>query len=236
MQIPGTYRPRTLPLAGRSREAVVARLRARGLATANRWLPPEGRLAALALHLLDVPDDVIRVGRWSYFDGVPTVHRYPGAPLEHIKVGAFCSIAKDVTFILSGHHDVHKVTTSPVRKLFGIEGYETSGEVSGRGRIVLGNDVWVGRGAMFLSGAKVGTGAVVGARAVVSGTVEPYSVVVGNPAREVRKRFDAATVERLLASAWWTLPDEDLIAAADLLGSRDVDGFLSHVEALRADR
>lgn len=181
-----------------------------------------------------LPDDVIDMGRFSYFDGVPTVHRYPGAPDERISVGAFCSIAKDVTFVLSGNHDRRRVTTSPVRYLFGVEEYGTSGEVSGRGDIVVGNDVWIGRGAMLLSGTRVGDGAVIGARAVVSGSVDPYAVVVGNPARRAGTRFDDETVRRLLASQWWDLPEEFLRAHVDALSSRDVEAFLTLVEGLSA--
>jgi chloramphenicol O-acetyltransferase type B len=232
--IPDTYRPRRASPDNSTRQRVLRELRLRALRAVTQVLPYEGAAAALLHGLLYLPDDVISVGRWSYFDGVPTVHRYPGAPLEHIKVGAFCSIAKDVTFMLSGNHDTYKVTTSPVRKLFGVEDYDTSGEVTGRGRIVIGNDVWIGRGALVLSGTKIGDGAVVGARAVVSGTVAPYAVVVGNPAQEVRKRFDPDTVQRLLQSRWWTLPDEQLLKAVDLLSSRDVHGFLDHVDGLRS--
>jgi acetyltransferase-like isoleucine patch superfamily enzyme len=146
------------------------------------------------------------------------------------KVGAFCSIAKDVQFILGGNHDTRRVTTSPVRKLFGVEDYDTSGEVSGRGDIVIGNDVWIGRGAMILSGANVGDGAVIGAQAVVSGQVAPYAIAVGSPAREVRRRFDPETIDRLLAVGWWDLPDQELLPLVDRLSSRDVSQFLDHLE------
>jgi acetyltransferase-like isoleucine patch superfamily enzyme len=197
-----------------------------------RRFPNASAVSSIVEHAMVLPDDIITMGRWSYFDAAPVVHRYPGAPDEIITIGAFCSIAKDVSFILSGNHDAKRVTTSPVRKLFGVEAYETSGEVSGRGSIVIGNDVWIGRGAMILSGACIGDGAVIGARAVVSGRVAPYAVAVGNPAREIRKRFDDETICRLSASAWWDLPDDILKDSVDLLSSRDIDGFLTAVERL----
>lgn len=178
------------------------------------------------------------MGRWSYFPGVPTVHLYPGDPDARIEVGAFCSIAKDTAFVLSGNHDPRRVTTSPVRFLFDVEDYETSGEMSGRGSIVIGNDVWIGRGAMLLSGARIGDGAVIGARSVVSGTVGPYEIAVGNPAVTVRKRFDDPTIDRLLKSQWWALSDDVLRTAVDLLSSTDTAAFLDHIEGLdlAADR
>src|SRR5690606_2532202 len=66
----------------------------------------------------------------------------------------------------------------------------------------IGRDVWVGRDATICRGVTIGNGAVIGARAVVTHDVEPYSVVVGVPARPLRYRFedleDQAAHERML--------------------------------------
>jgi acetyltransferase-like isoleucine patch superfamily enzyme len=70
----------------------------------------------------------------------------------------------------------------------------------------VGNDVWIGANAFVRSGLTIGDGAVIAAGAVVVKDVPPYAVVAGNPARVVRMRFSDNTVERLLASKWWTLP------------------------------
>ena len=72
--------------------------------------------------------------------------------------------------------------------------------------MTIGNDVWIGSGAMILSGVTIGDGAVVAARAVVTKDVPPYAIVAGNPARLVRYRFDEATIAALLEAAWWELP------------------------------
>jgi acetyltransferase-like isoleucine patch superfamily enzyme len=209
-------------------------LREFGLKLNRRLLANEGVLNPRIMRLLTRPDRHVTMGRWSGFDGMPSVFVYPGAPDERVEVGSFTSIAKDVTFMISGHHDYQRVTTWPARKMWGGEDYDSSGEVSGRGTIVIGNDVWIGRGATILSGARIGDGAVIGANAVVSSTIAPYAIAVGNPAREVRKRFDEGTIARLLASAWWDLPDEVLRGAVDLMASRDVDGFLGYVESVRS--
>jgi chloramphenicol O-acetyltransferase type B len=229
VEIPGVYRPGD---AGNSR-SFGARLSRKVAFLLAQQFPNHDAMVALVNRAMVLPDNDITMGSWSYFDAPPLVHRYPGDADEVITVGAFTSIAKDVAFVLSGNHDPQRVTTSPVRKLFLDESYETSGEVSGRGGIVIGNDVWIGRGALILSGARIGDGAVIGARAVVSGRVAPYAVVVGNPAREIRKRFDGETVDRLVASAWWDLPDATLRDAVDMLSSRDINSFLDHVERLR---
>lgn len=69
--------------------------------------------------------------------------------------------------------------------------------------VVIEDDVWVGSRAIILAGVTIGRGAVVAAGAVVTRSVEPYAIMAGNPARLIRKRWDAATIaehERRLAS------------------------------------
>lgn len=69
-------------------------------------------------------------------------------------------------------------------------------------------DVWVGNNAVVLSGLSLGVGCVIGAGSIVTKDVAPYAVVVGNPARVIRFRFDSVTINRLLESRWWRLPFE----------------------------
>jgi virginiamycin A acetyltransferase len=87
---------------------------------------------------------------------------------------------------------------------------------------VIGHDVWIGTRATILPGARLGNGTIVGAGAVVSGDVPPYSIVAGNPARVLRRRFDAATVTRLLEVAWWTWPIDRILAAEAAICGGDV--------------
>jgi len=91
---------------------------------------------------------------------------------------------------------------------------------------VIGHDVWIGRDAALLSGVTIGTGAVVGAFSLVTRDVRPYAIVGGNPAREIRRRFDDEDCDLLLASRWWEWPPERIRAAAADLWSTDVRGFL----------
>ena len=98
----------------------------------------------------------------------------------------------------------------------------------------VGHDVWIADGAVVMGGVHVGDGAVVGAHAVVTRDVPPYAVVVGNPARVVKHRFDAGTVARFVAARWWDLPDAAIRARlAPLLG--DPPAFLAAAERLRAE-
>lgn len=176
----------------------------------------------------------IDTGRYTYFDGRPTVTSFSGdTGLVHI--GAFCSIARNVEFVVGGQHRVDWATTFPLRVYFGLPGLLRDGHPAPRPDIEIGNDVWIGTGACILSGAAVGDGAVVGARSVVTKAVRPYAVVAGNPAREIRRRFDDDTVDRLLALAWWTWPLDRILASVDLLCSPNVERLLDE-NGRRADR
>ena len=76
--------------------------------------------------------------------------------------------------------------------------------------VTLGNDVWIGHGAVVLPGVSLGSGAAVGAGSIVTKDVPPFAIVVGNPARVLRLRFTERVVEELLAIAWWDWPHERL--------------------------
>lgn len=74
----------------------------------------------------------------------------------------------------------------------------------------IGSDVWIGFGAMIRAGVNIGHGAVIGMGAVVTKDIEPYTVVAGNPARIIRKRFGTDVISGLLQSRWWDKSDEEL--------------------------
>ena len=135
--------------------------------------------------------------------------------LLNVDVGAFCSIA-DRVYIGGSGHPMHFVSTSPVflshkdsvRTKFSRHDY------SNLPKTVVGHDVWIGYGALVKAGVNIGHGAVVGMGAVVTRNVEPYSIVTGNPAREMRKRFSPEQCTALLASRWWEFDDEKPTKAA----------------------
>jgi virginiamycin A acetyltransferase len=90
---------------------------------------------------------------------------------------------------------------------------------------IVGNDVWIGQGVTILPGANLGDGVIVGAGSVVAGDVPPYSVVAGNPAREVRVRFSPAEVTALQSIAWWDWPIETILARESLISGGDVSAL-----------
>jgi phosphonate metabolism protein (transferase hexapeptide repeat family) len=92
-------------------------------------------------------------------------------------------------------------------------------------RVTIGNDCWIGHGAIILPGVTVGDGAVIAAGAVVSRSVAPYSVVGGVPARPIRQRFSDAIAESLRRIAWWDWPDELLFARLSDFQSDSIEAF-----------
>lgn len=176
----------------------------------------------------------IDVGVYTY--GKPMVLDWgEGAKL---KIGKFCSIADDVKIFLGGNHRADWVSTYPFSFL--LDDWPEAAKVYGipatKGDVIIGNDVWIGYGAIILSGLEIGDGAVIGAGAVVAKSVKPYAIVVGNPAREVKKRFDEKTIERLLTIKWWDWPIEKIRENAKTLCSDNVDGLIGNeTKILRAD-
>jgi len=154
----------------------------------------------------------------------PRIIRFEG-DVEPVSIGDYCSIAGGVEILPGGNHNSHWISTYPFRIMFGLDGALEDGLPSSRGPVRIGNDVWIGRDALILSGVSIGDGAVIGAHAVVAKDVRPYAILVGNPAVEAGRRFDDTTVDRLLEIKWWYWPEEDVRAASPLLCSADLLSF-----------
>lgn len=167
---------------------------------------------------------LFEIGDYTY--GCPNVMYWDDNIRLHI--GRFCSIADGVTILLGGNHRMDWVTTYPFPafpKSFphasGIQGHPAS-----KGDVWIGNDVWIGRGATILSGVHVGDGAVIGTNALVAKDVEPYAIVVGNPGRTVKKRFDEQTINALLKIGWWNWNEEKINKELQYLCSDNIQEFI----------
>jgi acetyltransferase-like isoleucine patch superfamily enzyme len=172
----------------------------------------------------NVGDGVLVMGRYTI--GWPKVHTFVGDP-SRVFIGSFSSVAEGVEFIPGGLHRVDWVTTFPLRWIFRLPGALEDGHPATKGDIVVGNDAWLGTGAKVLTGVTIGNGAVVGAGSVVASDVRPYAVVVGNPAREIARRFTDEQVEALQRIAWWDWPVEQILSRVSLLCSPDIDAFIA---------
>ena len=167
--------------------------------------------------------DRYEVGRGTY--GKPII-RHWGEP-STLRVGCFCSIAsrgEAVTIFLGGNHRTDWITTYPFYGLWEsakhLEGHSVS-----RGDVVIGNDVWIGEGAVILSGVSLGNGAVVGASSVVTRDVPSYTIVAGNPAKAIRQRFSTEDIALLESLQWWHWKDEKIADAMPLLLSGDISAL-----------
>ncbi|WP_354644160.1 CatB-related O-acetyltransferase [Kitasatospora camelliae] len=165
-----------------------------------------------------VTDPRIQVGEYTYYDDPddPTGFErdnvlYHYGP-ERLVIGRYCAIANGTRFLMAGaDHLASGVSTFPFT-MFGGSWTERTLDLAQaiphRGDTVIGNDVWIGHRAVIMPGVRIGDGAIVAAGAQVTADVPPYTVVGGNPARTIRRRFDEDDVRRLLGAAWWDWPVE----------------------------
>lgn len=191
-------------------------------------LPGYDRLCFLN-QLVDHPQ--IEVGDYTYYDDFETVNNF----LSNVKylfdftgdklvIGKFCMIASGVTFIMNGaNHLTDAISTFPFA-IFG-HGWEKAMEDRSyptRGDTVIGNDVWIGYNATIMAGVTIGDGAIIATNSNVTRDVAPYSVVGGNPARVIRKRFSDKEIETLLDVKWWNWPPEKITRNLRALTSNNI--------------
>lgn len=159
-------------------------------------------------------------GEFTY--GVPEIFGWGEG--TRLYVGNYCSIASFVKVFLGGGHRTDWISTYPFNALN--DSFPNAADISGhpfsKGDVIIGNDVWIGQGAVIMSGVKIGDGAVIGAYSLVAKDVESYSIVAGNPARCVRKRFSDDDIEFLLALKWWDWPAAKVNEHAKILSSANI--------------
>jgi virginiamycin A acetyltransferase len=164
-----------------------------------------------------------KIGRYTY-TGI-------GSSIRSAEVGNFCSLGWNVS-IGGGNHDYSHVTSSPLWRFNMLDGgnikHSTNHELQNRyenfGYCSIGNDVWFASNVIVLRDVKIGNGAVIGAGAIVTKNVEPYSIVVGVPAKVVKKRFDDKTIAALQEIQWWNWSIETIRNNVDLIFLSTVDG------------
>jgi acetyltransferase-like isoleucine patch superfamily enzyme len=167
-----------------------------------------------------------RIGRFTYVQS--------SSEIICADIGPFCSISKNV-LIGAAEHVTNEVSTSPVF-------YDASQPLplfltsrrmveSTKHRTSIGADTWIGTNCVIRSGVSIGIGAIIGASSVITKDVEPYSIVVGAPGREVGKRFNQDLIAQLLSSHWWDLDESILLRLSSYFSTPEE--FLLQLKALK---
>lgn len=169
----------------------------------------------------------IIVGDFTYFSDVDferhVTHHYDFYD-DKLIIGKFCQIASGVEFIMNGvNHQMNAVSTFP---FYILEGWEQDvpslSEMPVKGDTIVGNDVWIGQNVTIMPGVNIGNGAIIGANSVVAKNVEPYTIVAGNPARVIRKRFDDELIGLMQELAWWDKSIDEINALIPILVCSDL--------------
>ena len=212
----------------------------------NAVFPNEFGTTVFLKNVVKAPN--VFIGDYTYYDSEQApeafeqtniLFNYPAFG-DKLVIGKFCQIAHGTVFIMgAANHRLGSATTYPFNVMGGdwrristphIE------ELPHKGDTVVGNDVWFGRCCTVLPGVKIGDGAIVAACSVVTNDVAPYTVVGGNPAHPLKKRFDDETVALLERLRWWDLPTEELTGLLPVLCDINMKGATEKLRAFLADK
>ena len=177
----------------------------------------------------------IIVGDYTYYDDFENVENFENNVKYHfdfvgdkLTIGKFCMIASNVKFIMNGaNHLTNSLTTYPFA-IFG-NGWENAMEGKSypqKGDINIGNDVWIGYNATIMAGVNIGDGAIIAANSTVTKDVEPYTIVGGNPAKEIKKRFSQHVITKLLELKWWNWDIEKITKHVKNLTDNKIDSLI----------
>lgn len=185
--------------------------------------------------LINCPN--IKVGEYTYFDGQNfqrhVTHHYDFIG-DKLIIGRFCQIGRGVEFIMNGAN--HRMDSASSYPFYIFNGWKQNppakADLPHKGDTIIGNDVWIGQNVTFLPGVHVGNGCIIGANAVVGSDIPPYSVVVGNPARVIKKRFDDEMIELLEKLRWWDKAPNQIQKIIPLLSNGDIDFVKEEIKCI----
>ncbi len=173
----------------------------------------------------------IIVGDYTYYDDFEDVGNFEKNVKYHfdfigdkLVIGKFCMIASGASFIMNGGNHLTQAFSAYPFAIFGA-GWEKAMDGKSyptKGNTVVGNDVWIGHNATIMPGVHIGDGAVIATNATVTKDVAPYTIVGGNPATEIKKRFSDEVIEILLELQWWNWSAGKITQHVQMLTGNDV--------------
>lgn len=152
---------------------------------------------------------------------------------DKLIIGKFCQIATGVEFIMNdANHQMSAVSTFP---FYTLDGWDmeapSASDMPFKGNTVIGNDVWIGQNAVILPRANIGDGAIIGANSVVGSNIAPYTIVAGNPAKVIRKRFDEELIDLMLRFKWWDKSITEINELIPILTCSDLEKVREELKA-----
>ena len=182
----------------------------------------------------------IIVGDYTYYDDFENVENFEKNVKYHFDfvgdkliIGKFCKIASDVKFIMNGANHLTKSLSTYPFAIFG-NGWENAMEgktYPQKGDIKIGNVVWIDYNATIMAGVTIGDGAIIATNATVIKDVAPYSIVGGNPAKEIKKRFTEDTISKLLELKWWNWDIEKITKHIQNLTDNSIDKLIEETKS-----
>ncbi|WP_019420167.1 CatB-related O-acetyltransferase [Paenibacillus sp. OSY-SE] len=188
-----------------------------------------------------VTNPMIKVGDYSYYSGYYDNHDFEdgcvrylwgdeksrklfnpiedyGWHIDKLIIGNYVCIASGVIILMGGNHNHHSewITVYPF-----VEQIETSYKT--KGDTIIESDAWIGMNAMIMPGVTIGEGAIIAAGSVVAKDVPPYTIVGGNPAKEIKKRFTDKEIEMLKEMRWFDWEREKIERANHILSSSSIN-------------
>lgn len=176
----------------------------------------------------------IIVGDYSYYSGYYHDKKFEDICVRYLHpdredvdkliIGKFCSIASGAVFLMAGNQGHRKdwISTYPFYYLDEFKDTNAKDGIKFSGDTVIGNDVWIGTEAIIMSGVKIGDGAIIGSRAIVTKDVQPYTIVGGNPAKVIKRRFTDEEIKMLLEIRWWNWDLEKIKEYMPLITSNNI--------------
>lgn len=155
-----------------------------------------------------------------------------GSKPHSILVGRYSSLAWDIKFCASHNHVYENVVSTFPFHNAGVKNYISSfghpysetaqffpNQSKNHRQIIIGSDVWIGRGATILGGVKIGSGAIIGTNSNITKDIPPYAIAVGNPVKIIKYRFDEETIKKFMAIKWWNWDIDKVLASAPLMNN-----------------